>query len=139
MSRGDDAALDGAGRRAPSAVAHSAAVTIRSEDDELDYRFSLANERTFLAWIRTAVALVAGGVAAAKALQFEHEIWRWIIAAPPILAGAAMAADATARWRTYERTMRAGGRLPVGGRLVLLGIGLSVYAAVALLASILDG
>jgi putative membrane protein len=28
-----------------------------------DYRFSLANERTLLAWLRTALALVAGGVA----------------------------------------------------------------------------
>ncbi|MDT5236302.1 MAG: putative rane protein, partial [Mycobacterium sp.] len=35
-----------------------------SEDTrELDYRFTLANERTFLAWIRTALALLAGGVA----------------------------------------------------------------------------
>src|SRR5690606_39439436 len=30
-----------------------------------DYRFSLANERTFLAWIRTALALVGGGLAVA--------------------------------------------------------------------------
>jgi putative membrane protein len=28
-----------------------------------DHRFSLANERTFLAWIRTSLALLAGGVA----------------------------------------------------------------------------
>jgi putative membrane protein len=32
------------------------------EGQEPDYRFSLANERTFLAWIRTALALLAGGV-----------------------------------------------------------------------------
>jgi putative membrane protein len=30
---------------------------------EPDYRFTLANERTFLAWIRTALGLVAGGIA----------------------------------------------------------------------------
>jgi putative membrane protein len=34
----------------------------RQEGQEPDYRFSLANERTFLAWIRTALALLAGGV-----------------------------------------------------------------------------
>ncbi|MGI5219881.1 YidH family protein [Nocardia sp. CA-290969] len=31
-------------------------------DREPDYRFTLANERTFLAWIRTALGLVAGGI-----------------------------------------------------------------------------
>ena len=34
----------------------------RSEGDDPDYRFTLANERTFLAWIRTALAILAGGV-----------------------------------------------------------------------------
>ena len=36
-----------------------------------DYRFSLANERTFLAWIRTALGFLAAGVA--------------LISSPPIL------------------------------------------------------
>lgn len=34
----------------------------RREGCEPDYRFSLANERTFLAWIRTSIALLASGV-----------------------------------------------------------------------------
>ena len=33
--------------------------------DHPDYRFTLANERTLLAWLRTGLALVAGGVAVA--------------------------------------------------------------------------
>ncbi|NUU26153.1 MAG: DUF202 domain-containing protein, partial [Streptomycetaceae bacterium] len=36
--------------------------------DEPDYRFTLANERTFLAWIRTALSLLAGGVAVVQFL-----------------------------------------------------------------------
>jgi putative membrane protein len=106
--------------------------------EDVDYRFSLANERTFLAWIRTALALVAGGVAAAKALEFHHDVWRWVIAVPPILAGALLAADATVRWRTYENAMRAGRRLPIGRGLRAFGIGLCAYAVVALVASALD-
>jgi uncharacterized membrane protein YidH (DUF202 family) len=31
-----------------------------------DYRFTLANERIFLAWIRTSLALVAGGIAVVR-------------------------------------------------------------------------
>ena len=84
--------------------------------DELDYRFSLANESrgTFLAWIRTSLALVAGGLAAAKLLDFDSEVLRWVVAGPPIVAGAAMAADAVQRWRRYEAAMRAGVPLPTG-------------------------
>ncbi len=105
---------------------------------DIDYRFSLANERTFLAWIRTALALVAGGVAAAKALSFHHDVWRWAVAGPPILAGALLAADATVRWRTYESAMRAGRPLPVGRGLKPFGIALCAYGLIALAASALD-
>jgi len=105
----------------------------------LDYRFSLANERTFLAWIRTALALLAGGIAAAKALEFEHETWRWVIATPPIVAGALLAAAAPARWRRYEQAMRAGRPLPVGPGAAALGLGLALYAVVALIVAAVDG
>jgi putative membrane protein len=106
---------------------------------DIDYRFSLANERTFLAWIRTALALLAGGIAAAKALDFTHETWRWVIAAPPIVAGALLAAEAPARWRRYERAMQEGRPLPVGRGTALVGLGLAAYAVVALIAAALDG
>lgn len=107
--------------------------------DDIDYRFSLANERTFLAWIRTALALVAGGIAAAKALDFHHAVWRWTVAGPPIVAGLLLAVDATVRWRAYERAMRARRRLPVGRGLRAIGVLLGVYAAIAILAMALDG
>jgi putative membrane protein len=107
--------------------------------DEIDYRFTLANERTFLAWIRTALALVAGGVAAAKALDFDREVWRWVIAAPPIVAGAVLALDARARWRRYENAMRAQRPLPAGRGIQLIGAAVAVYAVVALVVSALEG
>ncbi len=94
----------------------------------MDYRFSLANERTFLAWIRTSLALVAGGVFAAKGLRFEHEVWRWVIAVPPIVAGAALALDARARWRRYEDAMLAQRPLPDARGITVLGVGLGIYA-----------
>jgi putative membrane protein len=112
---------------------------VNPERDELDYRFSLANERTFLAWIRTSLALVAGGLAAAKLLDFNSDALRWVVAAPPMLAGTAMAAEAVGRWRRYEAAMRAGRRLPTGRVIPVLGIGLCVYAIVVLAAAFLDG
>ena len=108
-------------------------------DDQLDYRFSLANERTQLAWVRTALALIAGGIAAAKALDFDHELLRWVVATPPIVAGAWMAATSHARRRDYEQAMRGGQPLPVGDGGRWLAVAVSVYAVVALAATIIDG
>ena len=107
--------------------------------DPLDPRFSLANERTFLAWIRTALVLVAGGVGAAKAIEFNHDVWRWVVAGPPLLAGAVLATSAAGRWRTYETTMQHGGRLPVGRGFRAGAIALCIYALAALVAMALDG
>src|SRR3954468_16477429 len=109
------------------------------EEDELDARFSLANERTFLAWIRTSLALLAGGLPAAKALNFNHDVYRWIVAAPPIALGATLAIEAVVRWRVYESAMREGRRLPAGRGVKLFGVAVAVYAVFALTATILDG
>ena len=103
-----------------------------------DYRFTLANERTYLAWIRTALALVAGGIAGAKALDFEHEVWRWVVAAPPIVFGAVLAFEARRRWRLVEDAMGAGRPLPAGRWLTFVGVAVSAYAVVALAATVLD-
>jgi putative membrane protein len=51
---------------------------------EPDPRFSLANERTFLAWIRTALALLAGGVGL-EALQIPHQAGFRVAAAGVLL------------------------------------------------------
>lgn len=79
----------------------------RQEGEEPDYRFSLANERTFLAWIRTALALLAGGVALdqfATRLR-PHAV---LIGVAVLLAALAAALCATAyvRWRDNEIAMR---------------------------------
>ena len=42
--------------------------------DEPDPRFTLANERTFLAWVRTSLAMLAGGVAL-HALSVPGTTW----------------------------------------------------------------
>lgn len=114
-------------------------MTHPDEGRDPDYRFSLANERTFLAWLRTAFAFLVGGVAAAKALHFNHDIWRWVVAAPPIIAGAWTALEGAARWRQSETAMRTESSLPVGRGLTPISIGVCTYAIVALVAIALDG
>ncbi|WP_326691447.1 MULTISPECIES: DUF202 domain-containing protein [unclassified Streptomyces] len=96
---------------------------IREEGSTPDYRFSLANERTFLAWIRTALALVAGGIAVD---QFLTDL-RWGVRttiAIVLLAGAVLCAlRAVNHWVRCERAMRRGEDLPASRFPVLLALG----------------
>jgi len=106
---------------------------------DLDPRFSLANERTFLAWIRTSLALVAGGAVAAKALEFHHDTWRWIVSVPPIVAGGVLALESRRRWQLVQDAMQAGRPLPVGRGLKPIAAFIAVYAVLVLVATVVDG
>ncbi len=110
----------------------------RGTDAPPDYRFSLANERTFLAWVRTSVALIAGGLIAAKGIPFHHEAWRWAVATPPIVGGGALVGDAAVRLRRYEQAMRDGRALPARLLGPWLAVGVCAYACLVLAATLWD-
>jgi putative membrane protein len=77
---------------------------------EPDARFTFANERTFLAWIRTALALVAAGLAIVQLLPPFHGIhWgRRAIGIPLILLGAIVAVVSYLEWDANQRALRRG-------------------------------
>jgi putative membrane protein len=78
-----------------------------------DYRFSLANERTFLAWLRTGLALIAGGLAVAQflpPLPIPH--LREATAVALLLLGGTVAVRAVDHWARSERAIRLGQELP---------------------------
>jgi putative membrane protein len=78
-----------------------------------DYRFSLANERTFLAWVRTGLALIAGGLAIAQFLpELRIPYLREAMAIIPLALGGAVALRALNHWVRCERAMRLGQDLP---------------------------
>jgi putative membrane protein len=84
-----------------------------SRDEDLDYRFTLANERTFLAWFRTALALIGGGLAVDQLLpDAGRPKLRVTIAGVLLVLGAATAVHSATRWARIERQMRSGGELP---------------------------
>jgi putative membrane protein len=106
---------------------------LRSVGSEPDPRFSFANERTFLAWIRTALALVAGGVAIeAFADQIGSDGLRRGLAVGLIGVGGLLAATAFSRWYRAERALRADDPLPLPALAPFLGYGLALGAVVAL-------
>jgi putative membrane protein len=73
---------------------------------EPDPRFTWANERTFLAWNRTALALIAAGLAAAQFLRFNLHGLRLIVAVPLIVLGAVLALASYLHWEDSERAIR---------------------------------
>lgn len=100
---------------------------------EPDPRFTLANERTFLAWTRTALAFLAGGIALG-ALNVEgiDPQMRTVAAVAVIVIGMAIAAGAAFRWVRVERALRHDRPLPAPGIVPVLCVGIFVASVVAL-------
>lgn len=98
---------------------------------EPDPRYTLANERTFLAWVRTVLALLAGAVAL-HSLDVPDPDWlrRTLVIAMLVLAALLMVLAWT-RWARVERAMRLGEPLPP------FGLGLLITGAVVLVSVLL--
>ncbi|MEV8568987.1 DUF202 domain-containing protein [Streptomyces sp. NPDC051322] len=101
---------------------------LREEGHTPDYRFSLANERTFLAWIRTALALIGGGFAVD---QFLPDL-RWGVRVGLALAllgsGVLCSLRAVNHWVRCERAMRRGEALPVSRFPTVLSLAVGIVA-----------
>lgn len=89
--------------------------------DEPDYRFTLANERTLLAWIRTSLALTAGGLGVSQLLT--DFAGRRALSVALVVLGLGMALAAYPHWSGIDRAIRAGRPLPPSRLLMLLVIG----------------
>jgi putative membrane protein len=98
-----------------------------ARDEEPDVRFTYANERTFLAWNRTALALIATGVAATQLLpKLALTGGRRLLGLPLIALGAVVAAESFRQWRANQRAMRRGDPLPRSTMPLVLTVGIVV-------------
>lgn len=103
-----------------------------SDGVEPDYRFTLANERTFLAWIRTALGLLAGGVAVRQLVQpFDIAGARTVLALLAIAGSAVLAVGGYLRWVGVQRAVRRGEPLPPARLVPVVAAGLVLVAVVA--------
>jgi putative membrane protein len=103
-----------------------------------DPRVTFANERTYLAWNRTALALIGGGLAAGQLLDFDSRGARLAVAVPPIALGLLLALDSYRRWEANERALLLGDPLPGGGPPWLLSVGIAAVAVVVVVVLAVD-
>jgi putative membrane protein len=104
---------------------------LRETGEEPDPRFTLANERTFLAWIRTALALVAAGLALVEFLHSLTLAVRLAIGVALILLGAVVSLRTYTRWEAIERALRLKQPLPYGPLTRWLGLAIAAIAVIA--------
>lgn len=107
--------------------------------DDPDYRFTLANERTFLAWIRTALAMLAAGVAVFQLLpDLGPKPVR--LGAGLVLTGLSLVLAATShrRWRQVDESIRSGGPLTRPWQPALTAAGVSLTVVIAMILMLTD-
>ncbi len=102
-------------------------------DDDLDPRWSLANERTLLAYMRTALSVLVAGLAIAGTHTVTHApVWLAALGLPLIALGAIVALSAKRRFFAIHRAMSAGEPLSVPPLASTLPWAIAVVAAVGL-------
>ena len=108
-------------------------------ETEPDARFTFANERTFLAWHRTALALVVAGLAIIQFLPPFPGIpfGRHLLALPLILLGGVLSVASYVEWTRHQRALRRGE--PLGASLLprILAIAITILSAAAAVLSLL--
>jgi putative membrane protein len=108
------------------------------EGNEPDPRFTLANERTFLTWLSTSLALSAGGVAMAAAPKDIFVPWvRTALAVVLVLLSALAGAMAYPRWRHVQLALRRRTPLPPLALAPVFGYGVAAVAVLALVLIVL--
>lgn len=96
-----------------------------------DPRFTFANERTYLAWNRTALALIAGGLAAAQFLKAGFAGVQLIVALPLIALGATLSYRSYRHWQHNQQALRLAKPLPACTLPRVLGYGIGAFALAA--------
>ena len=105
---------------------------VYDEGDDPDARFTMANERTFLAWIRTSLGFLAAGVAVDVVdLDLSSGVRR-LVAGLLLGLGLLSAVTAWLRWARTERSMRRHQSIPPPVSAGVVSLGLLAVGAVLL-------
>jgi len=110
------------------------------EEYEPDPRFSYANERTFLAWMRTALGLITAGLAITQLLPpFDMPGGRRLIGLPLIALGTIIAVVSLRSWTANEHAMRRGLPLPRSPLPWITAVVVTIVAVIGVILVIVEG
>lgn len=128
-------AADSTGAPDPASAADQAG-GVAADGTEPDARYTFANERTFLAWTRTALAFVVAGLGVVQLLPaFPGVPWgRHVLGVPLIILGGVMAVVAYIQWMRSQRALRHGEPMP---RSVLPRVLAATVSALAIVAAVI--
>ena len=100
---------------------------------EPDPRFTFANERTFLAWSRTALALVVAGLGIVQLLPPFPGVpaGRHLLGVPLIALGAVLAVAAYTEWVRNQHALRRGEPMPTSVMPWILAATITLIAVIA--------
>jgi putative membrane protein len=103
-------------------------------DEQPDYRFTLANERTFFAWIRTALTMLAAGIAVVQLVPGLGPA-PLRLTAGLVLATLSLVLTATShrRWRQVDRAIRDGAPLERPWQPAVTAAGVSITVIIAMI------
>jgi putative membrane protein len=109
---------------------------VYDEGTDPDVRFTMANERTFLAWIRTSLGFLAAGVAVdVLDIDLSDELQR-TLAGLLLLLGLVCAVTAWVRWARTERSMRRSQSIPAPLAAGAVSLGLLAVGALLLVLAV---
>ena len=111
-----------------------------ADDYEPDPRFSFANERTFLAWMRTALGLITAGLAITQLLPpFDMPGGRRLIGLPLIAMGTVIAVVSLRNWTANEHAMRRGLPLPRSPLPRITAVVVTIVAVIGVILVLVEG
>ncbi|OZC48227.1 hypothetical protein CH267_25270 [Rhodococcus sp. 06-621-2] len=103
-----------------------------------DERFTLASERTFLAWMRTSLGLLAGGIAIVHLVPDFSTGWvRTTLGLVLIGMAASAAVVGLRRWLQVRRALQAGAPMPDAKDLWMFAVGIGAVAVLAGIVTVL--
>jgi putative membrane protein len=135
MRRGEEGSTNTSRHDNPAGAAKPA------DGVEPDARFTLANERTFLAWSRTALALVVAGLGIVQLLPpFPRVPWgRHIIGTPLIILGSVVAVVSYLEWTRNQRALRRGEPMARSRLPGVLAVTIAIIGLVAAVLAVVSG